>query len=141
MYLKKGDLFITKDALINTILDKIKEGYISTDDLFILINEATDEDGIISKKKLFSSIKSRHTKFVIKDICNLLEDTIFDFLASANERQNVCIRLFDGVSLEGIYFPEKMKKNNLTGEIALVKSKIKPKFNITRYYCEKLNNK
>ena len=36
---------------------------------------------------------------------------------------------------------EKAKKNNLTGQVSLVESKVKPKFNITRSYCEKLNNK
>ena len=36
---------------------------------------------------------------------------------------------------------EKTKKNNLTGKTEFVSSKIKPKFNITRSYCEKLNRK
>ena len=58
-----------------------------------------------------------------------------------NEEQDVCIKLFEGISLDGIYVPEKTKTNNLTGKTNLVKSKIKPKFTITRSYCEKLNNK
>ena len=33
------------------------------------------------------------------------------------------------------------QKNNLTGKMSFVESKIKPKINITRSYCEKLNNK
>ena len=70
-----------------------------------------------------------------------LEDYIFDALSSVDEEQDVCIRLFEGISLDGIHIPEKTKKNNLTGEINVVESKIKPKFNITRTYCEKLNNK
>ena len=69
-----------------------------------------------------------------------MENVIFDILSSVNEDRDVCIRLFEGISLEGIYAPEKEKKNNLTGEISVVDSKIKPKFNITRSYCEKLNN-
>lgn len=137
----KNKLIITKENLISTISDKCKDDYISADDLLELINKATDEDGVISKRRLIKSIKSSHTKSVVKDIYNLFEDTIFNSLSSADKKQDVCIRLFEGVSLDGTYLPEKTKKNNLTGEMCLVESKIKPKFNITRYYCERLNNK
>ena len=77
----------------------------------------------------------------VKDIYNALEDVIFDILSSVDECQDVCIKLFEGISLDGIYIPEKTKKNNLTGKVSIVESKIKPKFNITRSYCEKLNTK
>ena len=53
----------------------------------------------------------------------------------------MCIKLFEGMSLDGVYVPEKTKKNNLTGQMNFVDSRIKPKFNITRSYREKLNNK
>lgn len=76
----------------------------------------------------------------VKEIYNALEKDIFDILSSTDENQDVSIRLFEGISLDGIYVPEKEKKNNLTGKMSLVESKIKPKFNITRSYCEKLNN-
>ena len=76
----------------------------------------------------------------VKEIYNALEKDIFDILSSTDENQDVSIRLFEGISLDGIYVPEKEKKNNLTGKTSLVESKIKPKFNITRSYCEKLNN-
>lgn len=76
----------------------------------------------------------------VKDIYNALESVIFDILSSVNEDRDVDIRLFEGISLDGIYVPAKEKKNNLTGKTSLVDSKIKPKFNITRSYCEKLNN-
>ena len=132
---------ITKEGLINTILDMSKDDFISTEDLLKLIDKATDEDGVISKKKLIKSIRNSHTKTVIRDIYNLLEDIIFTSLSSVDKKQDVCIRLFEGISLDGKYISEKTKKNNLTGEVGLVESKIKPKFNITRSYCEKLNNK
>ncbi len=76
-----------------------------------------------------------------KAFYNALEDYIFNLLYSVNKKQDICIRLFEGISLDGTYIPEKTKKNNLTGETVLVESKIKPKFNITRSYCEKLNHK
>lgn len=76
----------------------------------------------------------------VREIYNALEDVIFDILSSVNKDRDVDIRLFEGISLDGVYAPAKEKKNNLTGETSLVESKIKPKFNITRSYIEKLNN-
>ena len=76
----------------------------------------------------------------VKEIYNALENLVFDILSSVNEDRDVDIRLFEGISLDGIYVPAKEKKNNLTGKTSLVESKIKPKFNITRSYIEKLNN-
>lgn len=132
---------VTKDGLINAILDKSKDDFISTEDLLKLIDKATDENGVISKKKLIKSIRNYHTKSVIKYVYGLLEEIIFNSLSSVDKKQDVCIRLFEGVSLDGKYVSEKTKKNNLTGEVSFVESKIKPKFNVTRSYCEKLNNK
>ncbi len=77
----------------------------------------------------------------VKEIYNALEKDIFDILSSVNEDRDVCIRLFEGIALDGTYIPKKEKKNNLTGKTSFVESKIKPKFNITRSYCEKLNGK
>lgn len=77
----------------------------------------------------------------VRIVYNALEDLIFSSLSSVDKDRDVCIRLFEGISLDGEYISEKTKKNNLTGEVNLVESKIKPKFNITRSYCEKLNNK
>lgn len=76
----------------------------------------------------------------VRNIYNALEKDIFDILSSVDKDRDVCIRLFEGISLDGTYVSEKTKKNNLTGEISLVESRIKPKFNITRSYIEKLNN-
>ena len=75
----------------------------------------------------------------VKYIYNTLEKTIFDILSSVDVNGDISIRLFEGISLDGTYVPEKTKQNNLTGKTSLVESKIKPKFNITRSYCEKLN--
>ena len=95
----------------------------------------------ITKDELIKKI-ARQTKCVSRDVekfYNALENIIYDSLRCTNENQDVCIKLFNGISLKGIYVSEKSKKNNLTNEINFVDSKIKPKFNITRYYCEKLN--
>lgn len=97
---------------------------------------------VITKENLIRDIAKQTNNNIsdVKPIYNALESFIFDTLSSVNANENVCIRLFEGISLDGTYIPEKTKKNNLTGETHLVQSKIKPKFNITRSYCEKLNS-
>lgn len=97
----------------------------------------------ITKENLIKIIAKQTKKSIsdTKDFYNILENVIFDMLSSVDKEQDVCIKLFEGISLDGTYVPEKTKKNNLTGETNLVHSKIKPKFNVTRSYCEKLNSK
>lgn len=101
------------------------------------------EKNTITKENLIKDIAKQANKGIssVKDFYNTLESVIFKSLSSANEEQDVHIKLFEGITLDGIYSPEKTKKNNLTGEIGIVASHIKPKFNITRSYREKLNNK
>lgn len=137
----KNKSVITKENLISIISDKCKDDYISTEDLLELVNKATDEDGIISKRRLMKSVKGYHTKSVVKDVYGVLENVIFNSLRSANAEQDVCIKLFEGISLDGTYVPEQTKKINFTGAMVDVESQIKPKFKITRSYCEKLNSK
>ena len=137
----KDKSIITKENLINLVLSKCREDYISTEDLLKLIDGAIDEDGVISKKRLIKSIKNSNTKSTIKDIYNLLEKVIFNTLSSANSECDVSIRLFEGITLDATYMPETTMISNLTGKPMLIESKIKPKFNITRNYCNKLNNK
>ena len=95
-----------------------------------------------TKENLIKDISKQTNNNIsdVKEIYNTLENLIFDILSSVNEDRDVDIRLFEGISLDGIYVPAKEKKNNLTGKTSLVESKIKPKFNITRSYVEKLNN-
>lgn len=98
---------------------------------------------VITKDSVIKSIarNSKQTINDVKDFYDTLEDIIFDILSSVNENQDVQIKLFEGISLDGKYIPEKIKKNNLTGKVSLVESKIRPKFAITRSYIEKLNGK
>lgn len=97
----------------------------------------------ITKENLIKDIAKQTNKNIseVKDVYNTLEDYIFNILSTVDKNQDVCIKLFEGISLDGNYVSEKTKKNNLTGEISFVDGKIKPKFKITRSYCEKLNNK
>ena len=96
----------------------------------------------ITKETLIRDIAKQTNKSIndVRDIYNTLEKTIFDILSSVDVNGDISIKLFEGISLDGVYIPEKTKQNNLTGKMSLVESKIKPKFNITRSYCAKLNN-
>lgn len=97
----------------------------------------------ITKEKLIKNIAKKTNKSIVdtKNFYNAFENVIFELLSSVNNEQDLCIKLFEGISLDGKYISEKTKKNNLTGELSFVSSKIKPKFRITRSYCEKLNSK
>ena len=77
---------------------------------------------------------------IVRSIYNQLEEDIFEILSSANLNTDVSIRLFEGISIDSSFLPEKTKVNNLTGETIVASSKIKPKANITRNYCEKLTD-
>lgn len=94
-----------------------------------------------TKENLIKDIAKQTNKNIsdVRDIYNALEKDVFDILSSVDEDKDVNIRLFEGISLNGVYVPEMKKANNLTGKSSLVESKIKPKCNITRSYCEKLN--
>ena len=77
---------------------------------------------------------------VIKSIYGLLEENIFEILSSANIDNDISIRLFEGISIDSSFLPEKKKLNNLTGETINAASKIKVKANVTRNYCEKVTS-
>lgn len=78
---------------------------------------------------------------LVRIVYKALEDLIRDTLQDVNFDRDVSIKIFDGISIDGNYIPEKEKQNNLTGKVIKVASKIKLKSNITRYYSEKINNK
>ena len=77
---------------------------------------------------------------IVRTIYNTLEQTIVNLLSSADNNTDISLRLFEGVSINSSFVPEKTKVNNLTGDVITTTSKIKPKVNITRYYCDKLTN-
>ena len=132
---------ITKEKLISMISKECNDDFISMEDLFKLIDRISDEDGLVSKKKLVKSIRESHTKAVVKNVYNTLEHLLFKCLSDVNKKHDVTIKMFEGISLNGKFVPEQMKENHLTKQVNLVESHIKPKFNITRSYREKLNDK
>ncbi len=100
------------------------------------------EKATYTKEMLIKEIAIRCRKDVrfVRAVYNSLEETIFDVLSSASPDTDISIRLFEGITLGSAYVPEKTKVNNLTGETITASSKIKPKANITRNYCEKLTS-
>ena len=73
-----------------------------------------------------------------RSIYDTMEEKIRFMLSQANEREDVKLKLFEGIALECKFIPEKVRKNNLTGEIITAKSKRKVKGKITKNYLEKL---
>lgn len=94
-----------------------------------------------TKENLIKDIAKQTNKNIsdVRDVYNALEKVVFNILSSVDEDKDVSIRLFEGISLNGSFIPEAEKTNNLTGKVSRIKSQIKPKCNITRSYCEKLN--
>lgn len=76
----------------------------------------------------------------VRDVYNALEDDIVKNLSLANENTDVSIRLFEGITLNGIYSPGEVRLNHLTGKMITSSSKIRPKVSITRNYRDKITN-
>ncbi len=110
--------------------------------------------GVYMKNKIIEKNKITYTKEnLIKNIAeasgknmgtvravyNELENIIAECLSSASIDTDISIRLFEGITIDSTFIPEKTKVNNLTGQIITTTKKIKPKANITRNYCEKLS--
>lgn len=93
-----------------------------------------------TKEMLIRSIaKECHRDITtVRVIYNTLEENIAKHLSSANSDTDVSVRLFEGITIDSMFIPEKTKVNNLTGKVITSTSKIKPKANITRSYCKKI---
>ena len=94
-----------------------------------------------TKDMLIKNIADTSCKNIgtVRAIYNALEASIEEYLSSATPDTDVSIRLFEGITIDSTFIPEKTKVNNLTGNVITTTSKIKPKANVTRYYCEKLS--
>lgn len=97
----------------------------------------------ITKENIIKMVadKSNHTIKDTKTFYDALEEVVFEQISSVDESEDIRLKLFEGITLDGKFIHEKEKKNNLTGKVNLVPSHIKPKFNITDTYCKKINNK
>lgn len=102
-----------------------------------------DKKVTYTKDMLVKSVAKdcRIDKDTVKIVYNSLEKNVADALSTADENQNVSVRLFEGIVLDGVYVPAHEKLNNLTGEMIIAKSKISPKAHITRTYCDKISSR
>ena len=117
--------------------------FILIDTEAIIVSNKDNKKLTYTKDMLIKNIaeKCGEDNKTIRLFYNALEDNIADILSSAEPGTDMVIRLFEGITINTTYVPEKSKVNNLTGEPIIAKSKIKPKANITRYYCDKLTNR
>lgn len=95
-----------------------------------------------TKDKLIRKITENCNRDIhtVRTIYNSLEDMIAELLSSASPDTDISVRLFEGITLDSTFIPEKTKINNLTGKVITTISKIKPKANITRNYRDKLTS-
>lgn len=101
------------------------------------------ENIAITKDKIIKDIAKNSKLYdinTVRMVYNDLENNIKKYLALTTSEQDVKIKLFEGITIQGEYIPEKTKINNLNGKQVTISSRIKPKVNITRTYCEKLNS-
>ena len=98
----------------------------------------TDKRGlemVIMGKK---GLNKKADRIIARSIYDTMEEKIRFMLSQANEHEDVKLKLFEGITLECKFIPEKVRKNNLTGEIITAKSKRKIKGKVTKNYCDKL---
>lgn len=93
----------------------------------------------ITQEELIHQIASKEDIDVatVRKIFKSTENFIFAYLSSATQSESKTIKLFDGLSLECNYVPER--KIHGYDDI-LCKPKIWAKPKITRYYNRKINN-
>lgn len=90
------------------------------------------------EKKELDILRAGEESNIVRSIYGILERRIEELLSSADANTDISIRLFEGISIDSTFIPEKTKLNNLTGEVITAAKKIRPKANITRNYREKL---
>ena len=110
-----------------------------------IIRRITDECGrkfenIRTEKDEWQSdrIRAGEELTIVRGIYNILEDTIMKLLSSTSPANYITLKLFEGISIDSEFLPEKDKVNNLTGKSIVTTSKVKAKANVTRNYCDKL---
>lgn len=101
---------------------------------------------VVTKDKIIRDIakKTNRDYASAKDFYGALEDMFTDYLKCANADTTVRIKLFNGITVDGIYVPEHENKRyliNSSDSCKKVKSKIKTKFTVSRQFCKNLNEK
>lgn len=104
-----------------------------------------------SKKNKISYTKDSISKEVARDIkfspdhvrevIECIEEKVAKHLAEADERNDVSVRLFTGISFNSEYVPEREYVSSLSGEKSTASARIRPKAHITRNYRDKITKR
>lgn len=87
-------------------------------------------------KRISNSLGIR--SIIVRKIYEELEESIIELLSTANEDNDVSIRLFEGITIEGEFSPEYEARDPRTGNDVVASCRIRPKVNVTRNYREKV---
>lgn len=107
-----------------------------------MAKKKSKNEKVILKKDLIRDVTNcvPYNLATVREIYDMFEIRLFKILSLATEDTPVKVKLFDGVSIDSRFYPSVERKNNLTGEIIQMKSKVKPKFTVTQNYIEKLTS-
>lgn len=75
----------------------------------------------------------------VRRVFKAAEDKISDYLSSTTPSENMVVKPFKGISIEGKYEPSKIVNRGIFVD-AEWREKIKIKTNTSRYYREKINS-
>lgn len=106
--------------------------------------DCADEEGknkvVYSKSDIIDNVARccRVRLNVVEKVLAELEYFIMERLSDADSSNDVSLKLFEGISLDASFVPEKEKLNNLTGETITTTSKVSVKANVTKTYKNKV---
>ena len=92
----------------------------------------------VTQDDLINQVAAREDTSVatVRQIFDSAENIIFDYLSSTSPSENVTVKLFSGLSLEGKYIPERELH---TYDDIVCKERIRVRPKVTRYYNRKIN--
>lgn len=93
---------------------------------------------ILTQEKLIKKIANEEgiSMAMVRKVFDTADKIIFDHLSSTTPSEPMTVKLFNGISLECTYVPEK-EMHTFDDIISKEKIWVKPK--VTRYYNKKLN--
>lgn len=92
-----------------------------------------------SKENAMYQMLAKCSKTDINNLLDVFEEVVYDNLKSATNQESIIVPLFEGMTIESVYTPKTTKLNNLTGEMMIITSRIKPKATFTRTCISKLS--
>lgn len=107
----------------------------------ILVGRREKVTYLVSKEDLIENISSvtHEQKEFVKNVLEALNNTVREYLSGVNAKEEVSIKVLDGITIDGYYQEGKEKRSNITKEKITVSPKIKIKANISKYFKNKIN--